>query len=309
MKGLGLADFILRCEKAMSFRTFTFATLNTIAIRKRIGLGLIISLSLIPTTLVAQSSPKVSGKEALARKLAGLEETAPSNRVAQNLNYYQPAQPLNKPSSNRPYKIATLHTPTPKLGQQGSGTRQFPSNPVEQQGSPLYQTVEMPFEVERIETSGQAQPAFENRITPTPTDRGDEVVRVPQDNYEVFPIGSDHRGYSTTPNLFARNPSCCDEWASIAKNKHPDYKVSGQCGTLKLSPGHLGLPWLKGCDNCEKTRGQGIQAPCSCGCLDRHRDHVENKLDCIKCQKPQVIHDRGIQAESGCDCPTCNSCR
>ncbi|MDC3224698.1 hypothetical protein OAU26_07185, partial [Mariniblastus sp.] len=52
---------------------------------------------------------------------------------------------------------------------------------------------------------------------------------------------------STRTNIFGIDEDqCCDEWENFTA-----------CGGLKTNPGHYGIPWLTGKDNCEAPRGCG----------------------------------------------------
>lgn len=137
-----------------------------------------------------------------------------------------------------------------------------------------------------------------NRYIPTP------VQVIPPDVYRTFPADSPTIGLSTS--LFQGDLNCCDEWAGLCRMKNLDYRTN--CGGLKQNPGHLGMPWLRGCDNCESNCGTGrcgdkvIQSRCGKSCLSKTRDRIvglQNERHPCGC-KACLTHDRGL-GNNGCE--------
>lgn len=96
---------------------------------------------------------------------------------------------------------------------------------------------------------------------------------------------------STRANIFGIDEDqCCDEWENFTA-----------CGGLKTNPGHYGIPWLTGKDNCEAANG--------CGCGIKRPGVGCGTLDCdsttIRCTKL-----RGIKSwfkKSDCQCVECQT--
>ncbi|MDB4380978.1 hypothetical protein N9Z70_06265 [Mariniblastus sp.] len=95
---------------------------------------------------------------------------------------------------------------------------------------------------------------------------------------------------STRTNIFGIDEDqCCDEWENFTA-----------CGGLKTNPGHYGIPWLTGKDNCEAPRG--------CGCGLRRSSLGCGTSACrstsIECTKLKGI--KGWFKKSDCQCDSCH---
>jgi hypothetical protein len=95
---------------------------------------------------------------------------------------------------------------------------------------------------------------------------------------------------STRTNIFGIDEDqCCDEWENFTA-----------CGGLKTHPGHYGIPWLTGKDNCEAPRG--------CGCGLRRSSLGCGTSACrstsIECTKLKGI--KGWFKKSDCQCDSCH---
>ena len=95
---------------------------------------------------------------------------------------------------------------------------------------------------------------------------------------------------STRTNIFGIDEDqCCDEWANFTA-----------CGGLKTNPGHYGIPWLTGKDNCEAARG--------CGCGIKRTSLGCGTLACettkVRCTKIKGI--KGWFKKSDCQCESCH---
>lgn len=96
---------------------------------------------------------------------------------------------------------------------------------------------------------------------------------------------------STRTNIFGIDEDqCCDEWENFTA-----------CGGLKTNPGHYGIPWLTGKDNCEAARGCGcgIKRP-GLGCGTPACDSTA-----IRCTKLKGI--KGWFKKSDCQCDSCQT--
>lgn len=74
---------------------------------------------------------------------------------------------------------------------------------------------------------------------------------------------------SRPTNIFGIDEDqCCDEWENFTV-----------CGGLKTNPGHYGIPWLNGKDNCETQHGCGCsrrKSNLGCGTSDGGPTEIES---------------------------------
>ncbi|MDG1512435.1 MAG: hypothetical protein P8L78_09385 [Mariniblastus sp.] len=95
---------------------------------------------------------------------------------------------------------------------------------------------------------------------------------------------------STRTNIFGIDEDqCCDEWENFTA-----------CGGLKTNPGHFGIPWLTGKDNCEAAAG------CGCGIKRKGLGCGTSACDStgVRCTKLKGI--KGWFKKSDCQCESCH---
>ena len=158
------------------------------------------------------------------------------------------------------------------------------------------------------EPTTQGQPTFTEPMTETPTSFTGSITQAqsfparrmnPQSNLMNIPPAQDPTrfgyrdgeafGFDNTrlynplegPQLELQGaptadfgPRGCDEWAGFCRNR--DISFDCNCGGLKANPGHLGLPWLGGKDNCDQT----VRRNRGCGCKE-----CQTQSSCDSCSE------------------------
>ncbi|MDA7878917.1 NF038122 family metalloprotease [bacterium] len=135
-----------------------------------------------------------------------------------------------------------------------------------------------------------------------------QTSEAPGANHELSYVDNDGGLNNTTVSLSTANAKALglrDSHSStvdgfINFNSLYEWENFTACGGLKTNPGHYGIPWLTGKDNCEAPRG--------CGCGLRRSSLGCGTSACrstsIECTKLKGI--KGWFKKSDCQCDSCH---